>query len=1568
MLRLASLLSPVYRLITRGTYEEEMFNKSSLKLGLDHAVLRSYNSSEGGAPPALKRDEIEDMLKKGAYHVFLENSESHQLNEDDIDVILQRDSKVITYNANGTQKTDDATDGDAAAASVGTNSFSKASFVLNGETIDLHSADFWERVGLKTAATEAELPRQRYDTEGPETGRERSHTACRRVHVARMLTRAALMCSLLLSTRKPVNYTGEQIWSLSEQTKRHRRHHDSSDDDVDDASSAFSNKNARESNESGSSSSSDDGSDVEPAARLSATKPGRKSASSTPAVVNPNGISHALADALLTALQRAGYNRWETMRAFIDRRAFSARDHDICDRLTDEALKYFSLGAIKQHLLTVPIGEGGVERGLNGELRRRGIDLNFLTSLPILRDAETIIGRYYSLRADDIQREQVRLAAMAQAVIEAQSLAATPAASSPAVPPAPTSAPASAPSAPPPPPAAIPTSVINLHTCSTCGSTNTSQSKCGGCNTVVYCSRECQLTDWKSTHKHVCGLRAKDAALQKAAIEAAGKLAKKKEAEDKEKEKQQTKDAEKEKSAAPVAAAAASSACPRGCVLPPDGADIPCEIVGETNHRNPKYLVHWRGFSRDLDHDDVTEQDRTAWKDTYPDLVREWRWKQHKEASKKADEEKAKTTKKVDAETKSPAKTSSVAETQSQTGESSASNAPVVAATATADTNAAAAQPATAESATPAAPVAPSAPTSAPAADQTEVTPATASVRTADGVADPDKNGSAKVTPVAAVTPAVVTSPHIDLTQEKASAAAAASSPAPSPAAVVSVAPAPPSQFVSGGLPMGEAYLLELITHPGYIVRGESEPRSVNELIHFIPIDPCLTTAAMVRRCRQRMMLTAVEQQHVMQYFVTHSDEKGWSAALPDETRMPRRSAMPPWWNATEESLLAGGRPVQDPTRPHDRQIVMLAYLIGYEGKNMSGIIDALMRAPWLTMHRFVGRTIIEQALIDDPNWVPPPPTTTTSPLTAGGADEATMKALSTPPKVMIDRSVAIGSPTARAVIDHLRDLTLLLAPFLDKGIPNGYRPPLTMAHVTTARERRRKLPSRPLEQIFPSTSAAQTDPPSPKKSESRTAQVDDFLSFTFQRDQIRSVLDALKRERDAVIAARRAAELAAQEERRQQEERIRIERAAIAARAQLEAEKQRERAIQLERQRVAQVERELERQRQRDREAEERLARERAAQERARQAAAARRSQEEAQRQMATDLWNRQSAPQKTPHQARSQAAATPARSRPQGDTDEVIIIDRPSQSQPRTSPSSLPVQSAASAAAAASKRLAAEIAASNLEAERENELLMQEIELQLAQKKRLAQQRAELIKKKQALIEEEAAEEEQAKVAAAEAAPKPDKRRDSSEKSRKRPADSSADSATPTSPRRVAHAASPSSAKKTKLATSSLAALKSPASVSKQTPDKDASRSPSQSQSPSKPPKTPKTPPASKKSHTAVNSAAGANSSSKKRRHADADAVEAEAEQRRNSYRALRESAAATAAAARARDEERRKQIKIESEKVHECKHCGKQSRSAYLRQVHETQLCLKRPKETAAEETTDDQERKETETTAQ
>lgn len=90
----------IYRLLCRNTYEREMFDKASLKLGLDKAVLQSMNTSQGGKESGnrqLSKKEIEDLLKKGAYGALLdEENDGDKFCEEDIDMILARRTQVIT--------------------------------------------------------------------------------------------------------------------------------------------------------------------------------------------------------------------------------------------------------------------------------------------------------------------------------------------------------------------------------------------------------------------------------------------------------------------------------------------------------------------------------------------------------------------------------------------------------------------------------------------------------------------------------------------------------------------------------------------------------------------------------------------------------------------------------------------------------------------------------------------------------------------------------------------------------------------------------------------------------------------------------------------------------------------------------------------------------------------------------------------------------------------------------------------------------------------------------------------------------------------------------------------------------------------------------------------------------------------------------------------------------------------------------------------------------------------------------------------------------------------------------
>ncbi|KAG0243186.1 hypothetical protein BGX31_011141, partial [Mortierella sp. GBA43] len=129
----------IYRLVTRNTYEKEMFDRAGMKLGLDKAVLQkmdvmpsSDDLSDMPKPPSsLSKKEVEELLKKGAYGALLDDDEtSAKFCEEDIDQILERRTTVIRHTGNE-------------KGSV----FSKATFSAtpNGEEFDVNDPKFWDK-------------------------------------------------------------------------------------------------------------------------------------------------------------------------------------------------------------------------------------------------------------------------------------------------------------------------------------------------------------------------------------------------------------------------------------------------------------------------------------------------------------------------------------------------------------------------------------------------------------------------------------------------------------------------------------------------------------------------------------------------------------------------------------------------------------------------------------------------------------------------------------------------------------------------------------------------------------------------------------------------------------------------------------------------------------------------------------------------------------------------------------------------------------------------------------------------------------------------------------------------------------------------------------------------------------------------------------------------------------------------------------------------------------------------------------------------------------------------------
>ena len=113
----------IFRLVTRNTYEAEMFLRASKKLGLDHALLTNLEVGRGALEEGDAHD-INKLLRLGAYGVFDDDDSAAKIFvEENIDDILKNRAKVITITKEQRAQGDDAEaeegEGAAAAASSG---------------------------------------------------------------------------------------------------------------------------------------------------------------------------------------------------------------------------------------------------------------------------------------------------------------------------------------------------------------------------------------------------------------------------------------------------------------------------------------------------------------------------------------------------------------------------------------------------------------------------------------------------------------------------------------------------------------------------------------------------------------------------------------------------------------------------------------------------------------------------------------------------------------------------------------------------------------------------------------------------------------------------------------------------------------------------------------------------------------------------------------------------------------------------------------------------------------------------------------------------------------------------------------------------------------------------------------------------------------------------------------------------------------------------------------------------------------------------------------------------------
>lgn len=127
----------VYRLVTSRSFEQEMFDRASKKLGLEQAVLGTFEKEWEDDKPT--QQEMEQLLKKGAYALLDDDNDevTKQFCADDIDSILAK--RTRTRVVEGTKS--------ASWLNKQGMVVSKSKFTSEtGETLDMDDPLFWQKV------------------------------------------------------------------------------------------------------------------------------------------------------------------------------------------------------------------------------------------------------------------------------------------------------------------------------------------------------------------------------------------------------------------------------------------------------------------------------------------------------------------------------------------------------------------------------------------------------------------------------------------------------------------------------------------------------------------------------------------------------------------------------------------------------------------------------------------------------------------------------------------------------------------------------------------------------------------------------------------------------------------------------------------------------------------------------------------------------------------------------------------------------------------------------------------------------------------------------------------------------------------------------------------------------------------------------------------------------------------------------------------------------------------------------------------------------------------------------
>jgi superfamily II DNA or RNA helicase len=146
----------IYRLVTRNTYESEMFDRASRKLGLEQAVLGTAAFNEAAEqmekPSA---EQLVELLKRGAYALMEDDDKaSRQFAERDIETILKENARVRVVGPSGETGEDGALQvkhkspqKSRKRKSLGGIAFDRSSFVADGSSdLSVDDPNFWEKV------------------------------------------------------------------------------------------------------------------------------------------------------------------------------------------------------------------------------------------------------------------------------------------------------------------------------------------------------------------------------------------------------------------------------------------------------------------------------------------------------------------------------------------------------------------------------------------------------------------------------------------------------------------------------------------------------------------------------------------------------------------------------------------------------------------------------------------------------------------------------------------------------------------------------------------------------------------------------------------------------------------------------------------------------------------------------------------------------------------------------------------------------------------------------------------------------------------------------------------------------------------------------------------------------------------------------------------------------------------------------------------------------------------------------------------------------------------------------